>query len=71
MAGAGDGWQTDLLLMAFEVGDRVQVHPAHDYWMKGDRFGVVESIGHRYVSVRMDRSKKLARFVPENLEAVK
>ncbi len=63
--------QMDLLLTMFAAGDRVQVHPADDRWMRGDRFGVVESIGHRYVSVRMDRSGRLARFVPENLEAVK
>jgi hypothetical protein len=51
----------------FKVGERVQTHPATDAWMRGDRYGTVSSIGHRYVFVRMDRSGRELRFHPRNL----
>ena len=41
------------------VGDRVELHPARDAWMQGDRFGTVEYVGRRIVKVRMDRSNRL------------
>ena len=51
----------------FTLGQRVELHPATDAWMRGDRFGTVERIGKRhphYVFVRMDRSG-LVRRVPD------
>jgi hypothetical protein len=43
---------------AYGVGDRVEIHPGTDLWMRGARFGVV--VGLRItpkdrVHVRMDR----------------
>jgi hypothetical protein len=29
----------------FEIGQRVQLHPATDRWMMGDRYGVMISRG--------------------------
>ena len=46
----------------FTIGDRVQIHPSHDVWMMGDRFGQVEKLGRKYVHVRMDVSGKLRKF---------
>ena len=54
-------------LDCFRVGVNVQAHPATDTWMRGDRFGRVETIGRKYVSVRMHRSKRLIKFSPDNL----
>lgn len=61
----------------FQVGDRVQAHPATDTWMRGDRFGQIEKItkGRRRGSeprmpiayVRMDVSRRLIRFSLDNL----
>jgi hypothetical protein len=51
----------------FEVGDRVQARPATDAWMRGDKFGTVTKIGRLLVHVRMDVSKRVVRFGPENL----
>ncbi|HLY56478.1 MAG TPA: hypothetical protein VKS60_13030 [Stellaceae bacterium] len=51
----------------FEVGQRVQAHPATDTWMRGDRFGRVEAIGRKHVTVRMDVSGGAIRFHPDNL----
>lgn len=59
--------QTDLLLEMFKVGDRVQLHPATDRWMRGDRFGVVSKVGRRYVHIRLDRSGDDRPFAPENV----
>lgn len=56
----------------FRPGDRVMAHPATDAWMQGDRYGVVAKISPRAtVLVRMDRSKRLRRFLPENLEVIR
>ena len=69
----------------FKVGECVAVHPAHDAFMQGDRYGVV--VGHgraipyvdrfdrtithtRPVRVKMDRSGRTLRFHPTNLSAV-
>jgi hypothetical protein len=40
------------------VGDRVELHPATDLWMRGARYGTVESFwfrGTNRVSVRLDK----------------
>ena len=49
----------------FTVGDTVQVHPSHDVWVMGDRFGKVESVGRVWVHVRMFRSSKLRKFTSD------
>lgn len=59
--------QTDLLLEQFTVGDRVELHPATDRWMRGDRFGTVVKLGRRYVHVAMDRSGQTVKVAPENV----
>jgi hypothetical protein len=59
--------QTDLLLEQFTVGDRVELHPATDRWIRGDRFGEVVKLGRRYVHVKLDRSGDTRQFAPENV----
>ena len=58
------------------VGTRVELHPATDRWMMGDRFGEVVKVTSKirdfkitrtFVHVRMDRSGKTIRFGPEDL----
>ena len=60
----------DLLLTEFNEGDRIEAAPHPDCWMRGDRFGRVESIGWVYLRVRMDRSGKVRKFSPENAERI-
>lgn len=55
---------------AFFAGDRVQVHPASDAWMQGDRYGTVTSVQRQYVRVQMDQSGRLWRFHPASLTLV-
>ena len=49
------------------VGDRVELHPATDAWMSGDRFGTVEKMGRALIHVRMDRSGRLRTIHPSNI----
>lgn len=44
-------------------GARVEVSPACDCWMMGDRFGEVVKITSLYYWVKMDRSGKVRKFV--------
>jgi hypothetical protein len=43
-----------MTLSDFFVGDRIQLHPASERWMRGDRYGEVVSLGRKYLKVRMD-----------------
>lgn len=45
-------------------GTRVELHPATDAWMRGDRYGTVVGVGRKYVHVRMDRSSLVRRVLP-------
>jgi len=47
---------------AVRVGARVELHPATDAWMMGDRFGTVCRVGTKWVAVMMDNSNKERRF---------
>ena len=60
----------DLLLLTFNVGDRIELKPHLNRWMMGDRFGEIVSIGRRYLHVQMDRSEKTINVVPENATKV-
>ena len=47
------------------IGDRVELHPATDRWMMGDRFGEVVGITDAdFVRVKLDVSGKILRFAP-------
>ncbi len=44
--------------LAYGVGDRVELHPATDLWMRGARYGVVTAIASTpadRVRVRLDK----------------
>lgn len=59
----------DLLLLMFNVGDRVELAPHLDRWMMGDRFGEIVKIGRRYLQVKLDVSGKVINVVPENIRS--
>ena len=50
------------LQFSHSVGDLVQIHPALDDWMKGDRFGTVVAPGR----VKLHKSGKIRR-IADNL----
>jgi len=46
------------------LGQRVQLHPATDAWMRGERYGTVVTLGRTLVHVRMDVSGRTLTFPP-------
>jgi hypothetical protein len=57
--------QYGLELSDFEKGDLIELHPATDDWMAGDRFGMVTKVGRKLLHISMDRSGKIKTFLPE------
>jgi len=51
-------------------GQRVQMGAHTDAFMMGDRYGDVVKIGQKLVHVKMDRSGKVRKVSPRNLEPV-
>ena len=49
------------------IGQRVELHPATDRWMRGDRFGTVENINSMGAWVRFDRSGELGFYRHQNI----
>ncbi len=63
------------------VGKRVQLHPATDRWMRGDKYGVITSVSKRVRSyldpkdprnghtftIKMDRSGQSIRVIEGNI----
>ena len=48
-------------------GQRVQLHPATDAWMRGDRYGTIVRIGPKTIHVKMDRSERTLRVPKRNV----
>jgi hypothetical protein len=48
----------------FRAGMRVELHPATDAWMSGDRYGDVVKVGRKLVHVKMDRSGRILKVHP-------
>ena len=57
----------------FVADDRVELHPALDLWMMGDRFGTVIRDARRpyKVQVKLDVSGRTIGFVRANLRKVR
>lgn len=54
----------------FKPGDRVELHPGLDLWMRGARYGDVVSIGRTFVTVQLDKVQRPVRILPHNLTPV-
>ena len=52
--------------MQYQVNQRVELHPATDAWMSGDRFGTIVKVGGR-LHVKMDRSGKVRKVSQRNI----
>lgn len=46
---------------------RVELHPATDAWMRGDRFGTITHVGRSSVTVRLDKSGRETRVAAYNI----
>lgn len=59
----------------FKIGQRVQLHPATDRWMMGDRYGCIVKLLRANdtremvfaVVVEMDKSKRTLAFNPRDI----
>lgn len=51
----------------FIVGARVELHPATDLWMRGDRYGTVTKLGRLFVHVRLDKSERTVLINTHNI----
>jgi len=60
----------EFTLASFAVGQRVELSPATDRWMSGDRFGTVEGVGRKLLRIKMDRSGQTAKVSPVNIYAI-
>jgi hypothetical protein len=56
--------------LGIETGKRVQLHPATDAWMRGDRYGTVVKIGRRLVSVKLDKSGRTLKLSLDNVQTI-
>jgi hypothetical protein len=54
-------------LRDLKVGQRVQLHPATDRWMRGDRWGVVYKLGRKYAELVMEVSGHHVKVSPEDI----
>ena len=55
----------------FTPGDRIELHPATDLWMRGARFGTVRKIGRKLLTVEIDAlSRGPIRIRPEDIASI-
>ncbi len=52
------------------MGDRVQLHPGTDAWMRGDRYGRIVCTGSKYAHVIMDSGRHLKIRLDNILEVI-
>lgn len=62
-------------MQTYQKGQRVQLHPATDAWMRGDRYGQIVHVSQRgdicRYHVLMDKSNKTLRVAADDiLEAI-
>jgi hypothetical protein len=51
----------------YKIGDRVELHPATDLWMRGERYGEITGIGTKYARIKLDKSEKTVSITPRNV----
>lgn len=44
-------------LDGFRVGQRIELHPATDQWMQGQRYAEVVKVGRKVITVRTDAGR--------------
>jgi hypothetical protein len=48
----------------FSIGQRVELHPGCDLWMRGARYGAVVGVSGRRIRVKLDRYPRVRAFSP-------
>jgi hypothetical protein len=52
----------DSRVLFLEIGMRIELHPACDAWMMGDRYGEIIKLGKKWIHLKMDRSGKIRKI---------
>ena len=52
------------------LGRRVELHPATDAWMMGDRYGTIVKVNKSNVSIKMDKSGRTLKVTENNYTEV-
>lgn len=61
----------DFSIKDFRIGQRVELHPATDWWMRGARFGKVIAVGRKLVHVKLDLTPRtVINLAPRNIGAI-
>jgi hypothetical protein len=56
--------------MNVRVGNRVEIHPALDAWIQGDRYGEIFFCSGEMVTVEMDSGRVLRIFVNDIFKVI-
>jgi hypothetical protein len=54
----------------FHEGQRIELHPATDFWVAGARYGTVVSVGTKKVNVSLDKLTGIHHISPGMLRPV-
>ena len=54
----------------FIEGERVELHPGTDWYMRGARFGVVHKVGREWVHIRLDSTAAVIMLRPSRIRSV-
>lgn len=54
-----------LVISKNAVGLRVQMHPASDAWMQGDRYGKIVKVTSQRIHIKLDKSGRTVRVLPD------
>lgn len=54
----------------FAIGDRIELHPSCDLWMRGARFGIITKIygvAGSIIQIKLDRQRKRVTFPKDQI----
>lgn len=54
----------------FRAGDRVEIHPATDLWMRGARYATVMSVGKKNLRIRLEPKGRTMLIMPGSIGAI-
>ncbi len=56
-------------LASFQKGQRIQLHPATDQWMQGQRYAEVTKVGRKVITIKTDAGH-VYRVPPEHVSEI-
>lgn len=59
-----------MAITLWKVGERVELHPGTDLWMRNARYGEVVKVGRKWVHVKLDKLARPVKVCPTLLMPV-